>query len=81
MPILRIKLVDASGAALAGQTIKISNSEDFQSNADGLAQFLLGDPELLTIHINGKSAWTGQSSLLAKEEKFQQSAAGFDRVS
>lgn len=81
MPILRIRLVDTAGAALAGQIIKISNSEDFRSNADGLAQFLLGDRELLTIYINGKSVWTGQSDQLTKEEKFRQGASGFDRVS
>ena len=81
MPILRIKVVDASGLAMAGQTVKVSHNGQLQSNADGIAQFLLGEPAHVDIEINGSAAWAGSSDQLAREERFQQGAAGFSRAS
>ena len=80
MPILRIKVVDASGLAMAGQSVKVSNNGQLQSNADGIVQFLLGESALVDIEINGLSAWAGGSDQLAREERFQQGAAGFTRA-
>ena len=81
MPILKIKLTDAAGQALPGQTVKVSSSGVLQSNAEGVSQFLTESGAPLEIEINGVSSWAGSSDQLGKEEKFQQGAAGFVRVS
>ena len=80
MPILRIKLVDAAGLALAGVAVAVSDVGELQSNADGITQFLTGGPAPVEITIHGKLAWTGDSGQLLKDEKFQQGPAGFARV-
>jgi hypothetical protein len=80
MAILKIKLIDASGAALVNQTVKVSDAGVLQTNADGVTQFLLGDGGVIEIEIAGLSCWTGDSSKLSKEEVFQQSSSGFVRV-
>ena len=80
MTLLKIKVIDASGAALAAQSVKVSGSDALQTNANGMTQFLLGDEAALDIAINSKSCWSGAISALAKEEVFQQSAAGFTRL-
>ena len=80
MPILKIKLVDASGHALPSQTVLVTDNGQLQSNADGIVRFLLGEPALISIEVNGLPTWTGRSDQLAREEKFQQGGAGFARV-
>ena len=80
MGILKIKVVDASGADMAGLVVKLSGMDGLQTNAQGLAQFLLGDEAMLDIAINGKSCWSGNVTTLARQEVFQQSADGFSRV-
>ena len=80
MAILKIKVVDASGADLPGQTVKVSGMDALQTNEQGMAQFLLGDAASLEIAIDGKSCWSGDASALARQEVFQQSATGFARV-
>ena len=80
MPILKIKLTDAAGVALSGQTVNVSTMGELQSNADGIAQFLRGDVGPVNVNINGQLAWAGDSDELAKEETFQQGASGFARL-
>ena len=80
MTILKIKVVDASGADLAGQAVKVSGVDVLQTNSQGMAQFLLGEETPLDIAINGQSCWSGDTSVLARQEVFQQSSAGFTRV-
>ena len=80
MPILKIKVVDASGLALAGQSVGVSGNGQLQSNADGMTQFLLGAAAPVDIEINGLLAWSGSSDQLAKEEVFQKNAGGFGRL-
>ena len=43
MGILKVKVVDASGADLAGQTVKLRGIDALQSNAQGMTQFLIED--------------------------------------
>jgi hypothetical protein len=81
MAILKIKVVDAADVALAGQSVKVSGSDTLTTNGDGLTQFLIDSGVSLAIEINGATAWSGDSGQLAKDEKFQQGAAGFVRVS
>lgn len=80
MAILKIKVIDASGVDLAGQTVKVSGIDALQTNAQGMAQFLLGDEAVLDIAIGGQSCWSGPANTLARQEVFQQSATGFVRV-
>ena len=80
MAILKIKVVDASGAALAGQTVKVSGAGVLQTNADGMAQFLTENAAALDIEINGASVWAGNSADLARDEAFRADGAGFARV-
>ena len=80
MALLKIKVTDAAGAVLAGQSVKVSGSDALQTNAQGLTQFLLGDETALEIAINGQPCWSGATSALAKDEVFKQSAKGFTRV-
>lgn len=80
MAILKIKVVDASGAALAGQTVKVSGAGVLQTNADGMAQFLTENAAGLDIEINGASVWAGNSAGLARDEVFRADGAGFARV-
>lgn len=80
MGILKIKLADAAGAALAGQTVKVSGAGALQSNAEGMVQFLIENGIPLEIDINGTAAWSGNSSELVKDELFKATGAGFARV-
>ena len=81
MGILRIKLADAAGAALAGQTVQVSGAGALQTNAEGIAQFLIDSNAALEIEINGKPTWSGNSALLIREELFNATGAGFTRAS
>ncbi len=80
MGILKVKVVDASGADLAGQTVKLRGIDALQSNAQGMTQFLIEDAAASEITINGNSCWSGATSDLAKQEVFQQSGDAFVRV-
>ena len=80
MAILKIKVVDAAGAALAGQAVKVSGSDILKTNGEGMTQFLVDSGIPLKIEINGAAAWSGDSGLLAKDEVFQASGSGFARV-
>ncbi len=81
MGILKIKVTDASGADLAGQTVKVSGIDGLQTNAQGMAQFLLDASGAIEIAINGSACWSGDVSALARQEVFQQAGSGFTRVS
>lgn len=80
MAILKIKLVDAAGQALPGQTVKVSGCSVLQTNAEGRTQFLIESDVPLDIEINNTVAWSGNSADLAREEVFQQAGAGFARA-
>ena len=80
MGILKIKVVDAAGAPLAGQTVKVSGIDALQTNAQGMTQFLITDVAEFDIAIGGASCWAGNSAQLAREEVFEHSADGFKRV-
>lgn len=80
MSILKIKLMDATGQPMSGQSVKASGCETLQTNALGMAQFLHDGPASLAIEINGAQVWTGNTELLAREEVFTQTATGFVRA-
>ena len=80
MGMLKIKVVDATGAALAGQAVKISGAGALQTSVEGMAQFLAESDAVLDIEINGASVWSGNSAQLAREEMFKADGAGFTRV-
>ena len=80
MGILKVKTVDATGADLAGQTVKVSGAGELQTSAQGVAQFLIDSDALIEIEINGALAWSGNAAVLAREERFQLAGAGFTRV-
>ncbi len=52
---------DASGAPLAGATVKATDCWELQTNADGLAVFLI-DVEDYTVTANGKDVYSGKLS-------------------
>ena len=81
MGMLKIKVVDASGAALAGQTVKVSGAGALQTSAEGMTQFLTESDAALVIDINGASVWSGNSAELARDELFKAEGASFVRVS
>ncbi len=80
MGILKIKTVDAAGAAIAGQTVKVSGAGALQTSAEGMAQFLIDSDASIEIEINGASVWSGNSAQLAREEQFKAEGASFARV-
>ena len=80
MGMLKIKVVDAAGAPLAGQTVKVTGAGALQSSAEGIAQFLTESGEALNIDINGASVWSGNSAELARDEVFKANGASFARV-
>ena len=81
MGMLKIKVVDASGASLAGQTVKVSGAGALQSSAEGMTQFLTESDAAIVIDINGASVWSGNSAELARDELFKAEGASFARVS
>lgn len=80
MPILKIRLTNATGQPLPGQSVKASGCETLQTSALGMVQFLLGGDASVSIDINGAQVWTGNAELLSREEVFTQTAAGFVRA-
>lgn len=80
MGMLKIKVVDAAGSPLAGQTVKVTGAGALQSSADGMAQFLAESDTALDIDINGASVWSGNSAELARDEVFKAEGASFARV-
>ena len=81
MGMLKIKVVDASGTALSGQTVKVTGAGALQTSAEGMAQFLTESDAALDIDINGTSVWSGNSAELARDELFKAEGASFVRVS
>ena len=77
---LKVKVVDAAGSPLAGQTLKVTGSGALQSSADGMAQFLTESDAPLDIDINGTTVWSGNSAELTKDEVFKADGASFARV-
>lgn len=80
MGILKIKLTDAAGQALADVAVKVTGCGALQTNSEGRTQFLLEADVPVQVDINGVQAWAGSSSALAREELFQQGTSGFARV-
>lgn len=80
MAILKIKVLTASGADVAGVTVKVSGIDSLQTNAQGMTQFLIEDADAFDISIAAQTVWSGPTSALARQEVFQQSGAGFARV-
>ena len=80
MGILKIKVIDSAGGAMADQAVKVSGAGALQTNTQGIAQFLIDDGTALDIAINDKSCWSGEKGSLAREEVFQQAADGFKRI-
>ena len=78
---LRIKVVKASAAALAGQTVKVTGAGALQTSAEGMTQFLAESDAVLDIEINGASVWSGNSAELVRDEVFKAEGASFARVS
>lgn len=80
MAILKISVLDGAGQAMPGQLVKVTGCDSLQTNGQGLSQFLLDDGRVLEIEIGGVPVWTGNASELARDERFQQSGAGFSRL-
>lgn len=80
MAILKIMLKDATGQPMSGQSVKATGCDTLQTNALGMTQFLLGGDASVAIDINGAQVWTGNAELLAREEVFTKTAAGFVRA-
>ena len=80
MGMLKIKVVDAAGAPLLGQTVKVTGAGALQTNAEGMTQFLIDNDVPIDIEINGKSCWAGSSTQLSREEQFKAAGASFARV-
>ena len=80
MATLKVKLVAADGQALLGQTVKVSGCGPLQTNAEGLAQFLIESDVPMEIAVNSAVAWSGNSAQLAREEVFQQVGTAFVRT-
>ena len=80
MGMLKIKLVDASGAPMAGQSVKVSGIDALQTSAQGMTQFLITDTAQFDIAIGGTSVWSGNSAELARDEVFKADGTGFARV-
>ena len=80
MAILKVKLVNASDQPLSGQTVKVTGCGELQTNAEGIAQFLMGAEVSLDIHVNGALSWSGKPAELAREELFKQNGSAFVRV-
>ena len=81
MGMLKIKIVDAAGGPLAGQTVKVSGAGALQTSAEGMTQFLTESDAALDIDINGTTVWSGNSAELARDELFKAEGASFARVS
>lgn len=81
MAILRIKLVSADGQPMSGQSVKVSDCDTLQTNAEGMAQFLLGAGVDLDIEVNAAVIWTGSRAQLSRDEVFTATASGFERTS
>ena len=81
MGMLKIKIVDAAGAPLADQTVKVTGAGALQSSAEGMVQFLTESDAALDIDINGASVWSGNSTELVRDEVFKAEGASFARVS
>lgn len=81
MPILRIKLVSTAGQPMSGQSVKVSGCDTLQTNAEGMAQFLLGGDVDLEIEINTAVVWAGSQAQLSRDEVFTATASGFVRAS
>ena len=79
MPVIKIKVCDSSGSAMAGQRVKVSGCEELLSNVDGVTQFLLIDDTNVTIAIKGETVWSGETSGLKREETFSKSGETFTR--
>ena len=77
---LKVKVVDAAGSPLAGQTVKVTGAGALHSSADGMAQFLTESYAPLDIDINGTTVWSGNSAELARDEVFKADGASFARV-
>ena len=80
MALLKIKLMDAAGQPMSGQSVKTSGCDTLQTNALGMTQFLLSGDASVAIEINGAQVWTGNAELLLREEVFTQTAKGFVRA-
>ena len=77
---LKVKVVDAAGSPLAGQTVKVTGAGALQSSANGMAQFLTESDAPLDIDINGTTVWSGNSAELTRDEMFKADGASFARV-
>ena len=80
MAVLKIKVIDDAGADLTGLEVKVSGIDALQTNAQGLALFLVDDAIVLDISIGGTACWSGSASSLARQEVFQRSGGGYVRV-
>ena len=80
MGMLSIKVVDAAGAALAGQTVKVSGAGSLQTSAEGTAQFLTESDTAIDVEINGVQVWSGNSADLARHEVFETHGPSFARL-
>ena len=79
MPIVRIKVCDASSQPLVGMSVALSDCGDLQTNGDGLVQFLAGESVPAKLAIGGTVVWTGNLGELTRNELFTQSGSNYTR--
>lgn len=80
MPLIKIMVCDASSQPLAGLDVVLSKCGALKSNAQGLVQFLAGEPVASELTIGGVVVWAGSLAELTRNEVFMQSASGFTRM-
>jgi hypothetical protein len=75
MPILKLKVIDEQGEALAGVPVSVTDCFPLDSNADGLAQFLCVGQ--VTVTIAGQVVWTGDAAQAASPQMYRRDGASF----
>ncbi len=78
--IVRFQIQDAAGQNLKGLSVKLSGNGSLDTNADGLAQFLVEDASNMTLEIQGSPVWSGSSAELQSREVYRQTDTGFART-
>lgn len=79
MPLIKIKVCDASSQPQAGISVALSGCGELKTTAEGMVQFLAGPSEPTKLSIGGAVVWTGELGELTRGEVFVQSASGYTR--
>ncbi len=77
--IVRLQFQDANGQAVSGVAVNLSGNGSLDTNADGLAQFLVDDAASLVLKVSGNTVWSGASADLQARELFRHNGTEFVR--